>query len=74
MASPIPSPNNARGFEVTDHMKGRYAIGKLRKFHLHLVLEELVHRGGEVDSNMGIIILGKCLQRLEVEQQRKTFR
>ena len=59
---------------MTDHMKGRYAIGKLQKVHLHLVREEIVHRGGEVDSNTGIIMLDKCLQRLEVEQQRKTFR
>ena len=78
MASPIPTPNNttvnARGFEVKDHMKGRYTIGKLQKVHLHLVREEIVHRGGDVDLNMGIRMLGKCLQILEVEQQRKTFR
>ena len=78
MASPIPTPNNAtvdaRCFEVTDHMKGRYAIGNLIKFHLHLIREEIVHRGDEVDSNMGIIIMSECLKRLEAEQQRKVFR
>ena len=78
IASPVPTPNNAvvnaTGFHATDHMKGQYAFGKLRKVHLQLVRDKIVRRGGVVEPKLGIRALGKYLQGLEVEQQRKTYR
>ena len=78
MQSPITTPNNAivntTGFDVTDHMQGRFPYGKLLTTHIPLVRAEIIHRGGDVDPKMKIRTLGKCLLALDLERQRLTYR
>ena len=78
MQTPITTPNNAivntTGFDVTDHMQGRFPYGKLLTTHIPLVRAEIIHRGGDVDPKMKIRALGKCLLALDLERQRLTYR
>ena len=78
MNSQVPMPNNATvnetGFNVTDHMRGRFPYGKLLTVHIPLIQAEIFHRGGEPNPKMKIRKLGKCLLELEIANQRKTYK
>lgn len=65
---------NAKGFNVTGHMKGSHTFGKIQKVHLELFRKEIIHRSREADQKMKIRMMGKYLQSLEIQQQRKTYR
>ena len=78
MNSQVPMPNNATvnetGFNVTDHMRGRFPYCKLLTIHIPLIQAEICHCGCEPDPKMKIRKLGKCLLELEIANQRKTYK
>lgn len=78
MMFPIALPNNATrnttGIDIMDHILGRSPFVKLGSFLLHLVGEEIIHRGGEVYPKMRVRQLGKRLLKMELERQRQTYK
>ena len=59
------------GFEATSHMKGEVIYSKLGTKHVMLVQAEIGFRGHTFDKKDGIRKLGKQLQEIDVERQRK---
>ena len=55
-------------------MLGRFSYGKLRIVHSNLFQSYIIHRGGVVDPKMKVRKLGKCLLKLDLELQRKTYK
>ena len=78
LSNPSSIPNNATvnasGFDVTDHMLQRFSYGKLGIVYLNLVWSDIIHRGGVVDPKMKVRKTGKCLLKLDLELQRKTYK